>query len=101
MVDIGAKAPAFLPVSETCLYKVKDLSLVGLFPGAQGEFTIVDEDDRFGRMILSLRKVQYEFAWERCRQLLTDDITVFGKVKRNPSSSPSSSCDSHRDLQQQ
>eukprot|EP00475_Leptophrys_vorax_P028929 TRINITY_DN4215_c0_g1_i4.p1 TRINITY_DN4215_c0_g1~~TRINITY_DN4215_c0_g1_i4.p1 ORF type:complete len:274 (+),score=35.46 TRINITY_DN4215_c0_g1_i4:28-822(+) len=52
----------------------------GLVPGMEGEFVVIDEDDSQGRLIVSLKKLQYDLAWERCRQLAADDVSVRGTV---------------------
>ncbi|CAM6042644.1 unnamed protein product [Sphagnum compactum] len=80
LIDIGAKAPAHLPLQEACIFKLKSLEEVGLMPGIEEEFLILREDDDNGRMILSLRKLQYDLSWERCRQLQSDDVVIRGKV---------------------
>eukprot|EP01018_Ginkgo_biloba_P014948 Gb_02217 [translate_table: standard] len=80
MVDISAKAPAFLPLVESSIHKVKTIEEVGLSPGMEEHFMILREDDKNSRLILSLRKIQYDLAWERCRQLQTEDVVVKGKV---------------------
>ncbi|KAG6545150.1 hypothetical protein Mapa_013415 [Marchantia paleacea] len=80
LIDIGAKASAYLPLSEACIHKVKNVEEVGLHPGTEEEFMIVQEDDDNGRVIVSLRKLQYDISWERCRQLQADDCPVRGKV---------------------
>lgn len=80
LIDIGAKASAYLPLSESCIHKVKNVEEVGLHPGTEEEFMIVQEDDDNGRVIVSLRKLQYDISWERCRQLQADDCPVRGKV---------------------
>ncbi|CAI5536470.1 unnamed protein product [Closterium sp. Naga37s-1] len=80
LIDIGAKAPALLPLAEACLFRLKNMSDTGLVPGMEAEFVVIDEDDSQGRMIVSLRKLQYDLAWERCRQLVADDVTVRGTV---------------------
>ncbi|OAE32616.1 hypothetical protein AXG93_3515s1000 [Marchantia polymorpha subsp. ruderalis] len=79
LIDIGAKASAYLPLSESCIHKVKNVEEVGLHPGTEEEFMIVQEDDDNGRVIVSLRKLQYDISWERCRQLQADDCPVRGK----------------------
>jgi small subunit ribosomal protein S1 len=38
------------------------------------------DDDDNGRMILSLKKLQYELCWERSTQMLADDVVVRGTV---------------------
>ncbi|RVW71609.1 30S ribosomal protein S1, chloroplastic [Vitis vinifera] len=40
-------------------------------------FSIFAADDS---LILSLRSIQYDLAWERCRQLQAEDVVVKGKV---------------------
>ncbi len=80
LIDIGAKAPAYLPLSEACIYKLKSVEEMGLVAGVEEEFSIIRDDDDNGRMILSLKKLQYDFSWERCRQLQMDDVVIRGKV---------------------
>ena len=80
LIDIGAKAPALLPLAEASLLRVKNMEDIGLVAGMEEEFSIVAEDDSQGRFILSLKKLQLDLAWERCRQLLTDDVPVRGTV---------------------
>ncbi|KAL3695217.1 hypothetical protein R1sor_009293 [Riccia sorocarpa] len=80
LIDIGAKASAYLPLPEACIHKLKSVEEIGLYPGYEEEFMIVQEDDDNGRVIVSLRKLQYDVSWERCRQLQADDCPVRGKV---------------------
>lgn len=82
LIDIGAKAPAYLPLQEACVHKLKSVEEVGLFPGIEEEFVIVRDDDDNGRMILSLKKIQYDLCWERSAQMLADDVVVRGTVLR-------------------
>ncbi|KAG0553784.1 hypothetical protein M758_12G039800 [Ceratodon purpureus] len=80
LIDIGAKAPAYLPLAEACIHKLKFVDEVGLLPGTEEEFVIIRDDDDNGRMILSLKKIQYDLCWERSAQLLADDVVVRGTV---------------------
>lgn len=80
LIDIGAKAAAVLPLQEASLLKLRTFEDAGLQPGMQEEFSIVGEDETHDRYILSLRKAQQDFAWERCRQILADDAVVRCKV---------------------
>jgi len=41
---------------------------------------ILREDDDNGHMIVSLRELQKDIAWERCRQLQMDNVTVRAKA---------------------
>lgn len=49
-------------------------------PGLRDEFVIIGENEADDSLILSLRSIQYELAWERCRQLQAEDVVVKGKV---------------------
>ena len=80
LVDIGAKAPAFLPTNEASILKLKHVEEIGLRPGVQEEFYISRSDDENGRMILSLRRLQFDLAWERCKQLQAEDAVVKAPV---------------------
>ncbi|XP_022742173.1 30S ribosomal protein S1, chloroplastic-like isoform X1 [Durio zibethinus] len=80
MVDITAKSSAYLPVQEASIYKIKHVEEAGIVPGIREEFVIIGENEADNSLILSLRAIQYELAWERCRQLQAEDIVVKGKV---------------------
>ncbi|XP_030975539.1 30S ribosomal protein S1, chloroplastic [Quercus robur] len=80
LVDITAKSSAYLPVQEACIHKIKHVEDAGIFPGLKDEFVIIGENEIDDSLIVSLRSIQYELAWERCRQLQTEDVVVKGKV---------------------
>ncbi|KAF5464819.1 hypothetical protein F2P56_014869 [Juglans regia] len=80
LVDITAKSSAYLPVQEACIYKIKHVEEAGIVPGLKEEFVIIGENEVDDSLILSLRTIQYQLAWERCRQLQAEDVVVKGKV---------------------
>ncbi|KAF3778095.1 30S ribosomal protein S1 [Nymphaea thermarum] len=80
LVDITAKSSAYLPLQEASIHKIKHVEEAGIFPGLQEEFMIVGENEKDDSLILSLRSIQYDLAWERCRQLQAEDVVVKGKV---------------------
>ncbi|GLT34753.1 hypothetical protein SLA2020_092520 [Shorea laevis] len=80
LVDITAKSSAFLPVEEASIHRIKHVEEAGIVPGIREEFVIVGEDEDDDSLILSLKDIQYELAWERCRQLQSEDVVVKGKV---------------------
>ncbi|XP_010546947.1 PREDICTED: 30S ribosomal protein S1, chloroplastic [Tarenaya hassleriana] len=80
LVDITAKSSAYLPVQEACIHRIKHVQEAGIVPGLTDEFVIVGENENDDSLILSLRMIQYELAWERCRQLQAEDVVVKGKV---------------------
>ncbi|KAK9161794.1 hypothetical protein Syun_008135 [Stephania yunnanensis] len=79
VVDIPAKSSAFLPVQEACIHKIKHVEEAGIVPGFQEEFVIIGENEADDSLILSLRSIQFDLAWERCRQLQAEDVVVKGK----------------------
>ncbi|CAK9318450.1 unnamed protein product [Citrullus colocynthis] len=80
LVDITAKSSAYLPVQEACIHRIKHVEEAGIFPGLREEFVIIGENEADDSLILSLRSIQYDLAWERCRQLQAEDVVVKGKV---------------------
>uniref|UniRef100_A0A7N0TJR8 S1 motif domain-containing protein n=1 Tax=Kalanchoe fedtschenkoi TaxID=63787 RepID=A0A7N0TJR8_KALFE len=80
LVDIPAKSSACLPLQEACIYKLKNFAEAGIFPGLTDEFIIIGENEADDSWTLSLRAIQTELAWERCRQLQAENIVVNGKV---------------------
>ncbi|KAK7291732.1 hypothetical protein RIF29_07108 [Crotalaria pallida] len=80
LVEIAAKSSAYLPLQEACIHRIKHVEEAGIVPGFMGEFVIIGENEADDSLILSLRSIQYDLAWERCRQLQADDVVVKGKV---------------------
>lgn len=80
LVDITAKSSAYLPVQEACIYKIRNVEEAGIVPGLRQEFVIIGENDADDSLILSLKSIQYDLAWERCRQLQAEDVVLKGKV---------------------
>lgn len=79
-VEVRAKSSAFLPLREVSIFNLKYAEQAGIYPGLREEFEILDENEYDDSYVLSLRKIQYDLAWERCRQLQTEDVIVKGKV---------------------
>lgn len=79
-VDISAKSSAFLPLHEASICKVKHVSEAGIYPGLQEEFLVIGGDTRDDKLIISLRLIQSDLAWERCQQLQAKDVVIKGKV---------------------
>ncbi len=79
MIDIGAKTAAFMPVQEVSINRVEGLSDV-LVPGEVREFFIMSEENEDGQLSLSIRRIEYQRAWERVRQLQKEDATIYSEV---------------------
>ena len=79
MIDIGAKTAAFMPLQEVSINRVEGLSDV-LQPGEIREFFIMSEENEDGQLALSVRRIEYQRAWERVRQLQKEDATIYSEV---------------------
>ena len=73
LVDIGAKASAFLPLAEAGLAleanadKAQIEDLVDL--DKERNFQIISEEDENGQLLVSIRRIEYREAWERIQSL--------------------------------
>jgi small subunit ribosomal protein S1 len=79
MIDIGAKTAAFMPMQEVSINRVESISDV-LEPGEEREFFILSEENEDGQLTLSIRRIEYQRAWERVRQLQKEDATIYSEV---------------------
>ncbi|KAK7363433.1 hypothetical protein VNO77_05576 [Canavalia gladiata] len=79
-VEITAKLSAYLPLQEACIHRVKHVEEASIVAGLKEEFLIIGVNEADDSLILSLRAIQYDLAWERCRQLHAEDVIVKGKV---------------------
>ncbi|TVQ41788.1 MAG: S1 RNA-binding domain-containing protein [Gloeocapsa sp. DLM2.Bin57] len=75
LIDIGAKTAAFIPIQEMSINRVDD-PLEVLQADETREFFILSDENEDGQLTLSLRRIEYMRAWERVRQLQTEDATV-------------------------
>lgn len=75
LIDIGAKTAAYIPIQEMSINRVDDPEEV-LQPNETREFYILTDENEEGQLTLSIRRIEYMRAWERVRQLQTEDATV-------------------------
>ena len=69
-----------MPIQEARINKRKHVKEASIVPGFREKFMIIGENASDDSLILSLRSIQYDLAWERCRQLQAEDVVVKGKV---------------------
>ncbi|KAF1895507.1 hypothetical protein Lal_00044158 [Lupinus albus] len=79
-VDITAKSTAYLPLQEACIHRIKHVNEAGIVSGVRQEFVIIGEVEADDSLILSLKSIQFDLCWERCRQLQSEDVVVKGKI---------------------
>lgn len=65
IVDIGAKASAFLPLQEAALVTdgTSIESLINI--DEERNFEIISEEDENGQLLVSVRRIQYREAWDK------------------------------------
>lgn len=79
LIDIGAKTAAFMPLQEVSINRVDTLEEV-LEPGEVREFFILTDENEDGQLSLSIRRIEYQRAWERVGQLQKEDATIYSEV---------------------
>jgi small subunit ribosomal protein S1 len=76
IVDIGAKASAFLPTAESALIQEQGDSIEALVDlDSEMDFQIISEEDENGQLLVSVRRIQYREAWEKViAQQVEDEV---------------------------
>ena len=75
LVDIGDKKAAFLPKQETISNSQTINQLVNI-----QEFFILSYNAYLSQLILSTKRLKYFRVWKRIKQLINEDITIYGFV---------------------
>lgn len=79
LIDIGAKTAAYIPIQEMSINRIEASDEV-LQSNETREFFILADENEDGQLTLSIRRIEYMRAWERVRQLQTEDATVRSDV---------------------
>lgn len=65
IVDIGAKASAYLPIGEAALIQEPTDNIADLVKlDVPLEFQIISDEDENGQLLVSIRRIEYRKAWE-------------------------------------
>jgi small subunit ribosomal protein S1 len=81
IVDIGAKASAFLPESEAALIQPQGAELMNLVDlDTEMEFQIISDEDENGQLLVSIRRIQYRAAWDTVLALQDSDAILEAEV---------------------
>ena len=81
IVDIGAKASAFLPTQESSLFLAQGASIETTVDLEQElEFQIISEEDENGQLMVSVRRIQYREAWNKVIAQQTEDEVFNAEV---------------------
>jgi small subunit ribosomal protein S1 len=79
LIDIGGKSPAFLPIAESSVRQVSDVSAV-LPMDEERDFLIVREQDADGQVTLSLRQLEIKKVWDRVAEMQEGNQSVQVRV---------------------
>jgi small subunit ribosomal protein S1 len=81
IVDIGAKASAFLPTGESSLIQEQGDTIESLVElDKELEFQIISDEDENGQLLVSIRRIQYKQAWETVVAQQAEDDVFDAKV---------------------
>ncbi len=81
IVDIGAKASAFLPEAEASLVQPDGSEINDLVDlDTELEFQIISEEDENGQLLVSIRRIQYRAAWEKVLEMQDQDAVLEAEV---------------------
>jgi len=81
IVDIGAKASAYLPEAEAALIQPPGSIVDDLVPlNEELDFQIISDEDENGQLMVSIRRIQYRSAWETIQQMQADDAILDAEV---------------------
>jgi len=81
IVDIGAKASAFLPEAEAALIQPPGSIVDDLVDlNVELDFQIISDEDENGQLLVSIRRIQYRSAWETILALQADDAILEAEV---------------------
>jgi small subunit ribosomal protein S1 len=75
LVDIGAKASAFLPANEVSMDPNKPVE-VAIPLDTNLDFEIITEEDENGQLLVSVKRMEYKKAWESVTKLAAEDAVL-------------------------
>ncbi len=79
LLDIGYKSEGVIPARELSIRKDADpADLVSM--GDEIEALVLMKEDKEGRLVLSKKRAEYEYAWKRIEQLFESGEIVEGEV---------------------
>ncbi len=82
LVDIGAKAMAYLPIQEAALTSIHDQNALAqiLPPQSEAEFVIVREQDNDGQVMISRRRLLIKEIWANLAEMQNTNQSLTVKV---------------------
>nr|YP_011002558.1 30S ribosomal protein S1 [Undaria peterseniana]WAL33349.1 30S ribosomal protein S1 [Undaria peterseniana] len=81
LVDLGLEQICFLPLKEISIYPTIDPSEL-LNTNFVGEFLILDITNNHNRIIVSLKRLESIYLWNRLRQIDFTNMTIYAKIEK-------------------
>ncbi|CAM9110511.1 unnamed protein product [Ectocarpus sp. 12 AP-2014] len=79
LIDIGAKATAYMPAREASLDEVE--SMEGLLELDETmDVMIISDENEMGQVQVSIRRIQYEKAWSKVEDMQAEDVVFEGPI---------------------
>nr|QWK41761.1 ribosomal protein S1 [Akkesiphycus lubricus] len=82
LVDLGLDQICFLPIEELAIHLTVDPQKL-LNINFVGEFFILNITKNQSRIIISLKRIESIYLWNRLRQLDFTNITIYAKIKKS------------------
>jgi len=79
LVDIGAKSAAFMPLREAALIPDGDVSSAVSIDETR-DFQIISEEDENGQLLVSIRRLEFQNAWDKVLASQVEDKAFDGEV---------------------
>jgi len=81
IVDIGAKATAYLPPGEAALIQEQGMAIEDMVElDKELSFQIISDEDENGQLTVSIRRIQYREAWDKVNALQAEDAVMEATV---------------------
>jgi len=79
LVDIGAKSAAFMPLREAALIPDGDVATAVSIDETR-DFQIISEEDENGQLLVSIRRLEFQNAWDKVLASQVEDKAFDGEV---------------------
>eukprot|EP00752_Nemacystus_decipiens_P017500 g15688.t1 len=79
LIDIGAKATAYMPAREASLTEVESMEEL-LELDEKMQVMIISDENEMGQVNVSIRRIQYEKAWSKVEEMQAEDVVFEGPI---------------------
>mmetsp|Transcript_8474 Transcript_8474/g.15291 ORF Transcript_8474/g.15291 Transcript_8474/m.15291 type:complete len:397 (+) Transcript_8474:63-1253(+) len=79
LVDIGAKSAAFMPLREAALIPDGDVATAVAIDETR-DFQIISDEDENGQLLVSIRRLEFQNAWDKVLASQVEDKAFDGEV---------------------